>query len=245
MKYDPAVIILIPAYNPDAGLVNLVKHLDQQFPTLVVDDGSCSEKQYIFDQLSLLPRCRVIHHRHNLGKGMALKTGFQYILDSFEPPTIAVTADADGQHAVSDIIRIAQATMNKSDNIVLGVRNLKKSVVPLKNRVGNFIVRWMFAVTTGTRLIDAQTGLRGIPRGLIDSIAIVNGKRYNFESNMLLEVIRQHIAIQQIPIQTIYLNRNHSSHFKPFFDSLLISWPIIKYGVKAYIWAVSKPLHKK
>ena len=57
----------------------------------------------------------------------------------------------------------------------------------------------------------------------------LEGERYEFETNMLLEAKRSGVGLRQIPIQTIYINKNESSHFNPILDSLRIYRLIIKF----------------
>ena len=44
MKY----IILIPAYEPDNKLLELLKEIDGKYPTIVINDGSSQECNNIF-----------------------------------------------------------------------------------------------------------------------------------------------------------------------------------------------------
>src|ERR1017187_9886466 len=101
--------VLIPAYRPSPGLVDLVRNLSARgVPAiLLVDDGSGPEFRGIFDQTALFPGVQVLRHAINLGKGAALKTGINYALCVFPGLTGIVTADADGQHHPEDIERVA------------------------------------------------------------------------------------------------------------------------------------------
>ena len=48
------------------------------------------------------------------------------------------------------------------------------------------------------------------------------GGRYEYETNVLLEIKRQGIAYAEEKIQTIYIENNQSSHFHPLLDSIRI-----------------------
>ena len=101
--------VLIPAYRPSAGLIDLVRDLaGRGMPAIVVvDDGSGAEFRGIFDQVAQLPSVQVLRHAVNLGKGAALKTGINHALCEFPELRGVVTADADGQHHPEDIERVA------------------------------------------------------------------------------------------------------------------------------------------
>ena len=98
--------IVIPAYQPDNKLIKLIEkiHEKSDFRILVIDDGSSSNCQNIFDKAEQY--ATVLRHQVNQGKGQALKTAFTYIRQQNSYGTV-VTADADGQHKIWDILRTA------------------------------------------------------------------------------------------------------------------------------------------
>src|ERR1039457_904582 len=90
-------VVLIPAYRPSPGLVDLVSDLSARGmrAILLVDDGSGPEFREIFDQAAQISGVQVLRHAVNLGKGAALKTGINRALCAFPDLTGIVTADAD------------------------------------------------------------------------------------------------------------------------------------------------------
>ena len=77
-------LVVIPAYQPSEILIDLVKNvIAVGYGVIIVDDGSSSDKQWIFEKLKNMPDVIVLHHIKNMGKGAALKTAFQYM---FIPP---------------------------------------------------------------------------------------------------------------------------------------------------------------
>ena len=103
------IVVLIPALNPNHKLVDLVKELNQIGLTnvVVIDDGSENSSQAVFDEVQTY-RAKVYHHENNRGKGAALRTGIEAMKKS-QPHIIGVvTADADGQHAANDILKVVQ-----------------------------------------------------------------------------------------------------------------------------------------
>lgn len=217
MKYG----VLIPAYEPDRHLLDLVDELRERgLAVIVVDDGS-KEGSDIFCKLEKDGYAAVLHHDHNCGKGRALKTGIAYMKEhGFEG---VVTADADGQHAAADIERIGKALPEQPGCLILGRRNVKS--MPAKSRTGNTMTRFLFRVLYGISLEDTQTGLRGIPltEDLADRLLRLDGERYEYEMEMLIHSKRLFPGgLAEIPIQTLYLDGNTSSHFRPLKDGAKI-----------------------
>jgi hypothetical protein len=87
------------------------------------------------------------------------------------------TADADGQHKPADIVRVTQALLEARGRVVLGSRSFAAHM-PLRSRVGNSLMRYIFALVTGAKLADTQTGLRAFPRKLMPELLALNGERY-------------------------------------------------------------------
>lgn len=233
--------ILIPAYMPDAQLLQLVQALKQVRPSwqiVVVDDGSGTDCAPVFSAVAAAG-CTVLTHPVNLGKGEALKTGFKHILTlSGENPGRAtaavVTADADGQHEVNDILRVATETRDGDSEIVLGGRSFGADT-PLKSRIGNAVARGVFGFATQMRLSDTQTGLRGFKHSTLEWLLQLSGSRYEYEQNQLLYAGRQGYRIKEIPITTVYENNNSGSHFRPVLDSLRVLTPVLLFSSSSLI----------
>lgn len=224
--------VVIPAYQPTVLLTRLVEELVSARPTidvLVVDDGSDPSAPDVFDACLALG-ARVLRLPTNGGKGSALRAGFQFLLDTRSNGPV-VTADADGQHAVDDILAVLDAVDDSPaalPHVVLGERQFDHEV-PLRSRFGNTVTSVMFRAVTGRRLPDTQTGLRAFPSCLLPWLLDVPGHRYEYELQMLLRAAREGLAIRGVTVRTIYLDDNSSSHFRPVVDSVRIYLPLLTF----------------
>jgi glycosyltransferase involved in cell wall biosynthesis len=223
--------VLIPAYRPSAGLIDLVRDLSARgVPAiLLVDDGSGPAFRGIFDEAAQFPRVQVLRHAINLGKGAALKTGINHALCVFPGLRGIVTADADGQHHPEDIERVAAGLRQHPGALVLGSRTFD-SAVPLRSRFGNILTRRLMQTLIGARLRDTQTGLRGIPAALGARLLRVEARGYEFELEMLIAARHAGVPIVEIPIRTIYEPGNKSSHFNPLTDSMKIYFVLLRFS---------------
>jgi putative flippase GtrA len=204
---------------------------------VIVDDGSTTVHRPIFDQLEAFPGVTVLRHAVNLGKGAALKTGINFILCQYPAAPGVVTADADGQHHVSDILKICSRMHAEPDRLVLGVRSLERGI-PLRSRFGNQLTRSVLRLVLGQKLTDTQTGLRAIPRALMAHLLKVAACGYEFELEMLIAVKHKAIGIVEEPIRTIYEPGNPTSHFQPIFDSMRIYFVLLRFTLIALLTAV-------
>jgi len=222
--------VLIPAYNPDETLLAVVKSLLANGVTslVVVNDGSHSKSAPVFDEIRSTPKCTVLEHAVNLGKGRALKTGLNHIfiqcLESFG----VVTADADGQHTPQDIMHVGQEMVSRSRALILGARSFRKDI-PFRSFIGNSLTRVLYRIFVGQTISDTQSGLRGILREDIPWMLKLSGENYEYELNMLITSKRMGLHIVEIPIMTVYIAGNRSSHFNPILDSMRIYFVLLRF----------------
>lgn len=229
-----SVVVLIPAYKPDAKMLPLCRALrGKGLDVLLVDDGGGAQYRPLFDEAEALG-CAVVHHAVNLGKGRALKTGLNEALNRYESLAGVVTADADGQHAPEDIVRVRDALLAHPGDLVIGARAFQGEV-PLRSRLGNGITRAVYRFVAGRKCTDTQTGLRGIPAAAIPAMLRLPGERYEFEMEMLLRLKEMHLGLYEVPIATIYENNNEGSHFDTLRDSARIYGVILKFMLSSLI----------
>ncbi len=214
-------VVLICALDPDERLVRLVEALAPR-TIVVVDDGSGQAAAATFKAVQEAG-ATVLTHTVNQGKGVALRTGIAHVRAA-HPGEHIVTADCDGQHRPQDVAAVEAALGD--DRIVLGERRFT-GTVPARSRIGNAVSRGLFALASGVRLADAQTGLRGLPSGALPWIGTVPGDRFEHEQRVLLEAARRRVPLHGVPIATVYLDSNASSHFRPLRDSVRVAAPLL------------------
>ncbi|GAB3349258.1 hypothetical protein GCM10027452_19250 [Micromonospora halotolerans] len=223
------MIVLVPVYRPGDRLPRLVVDLAAALPAahvVVVDDGSGPTAAGVLEgarDRGATPMRR----RVNRGKGIVLKTGFRYVA-GHHPGRDVVCVDADGQHLIPDVVRVANR-MRDTGALALGVRRFDGEVPP-RSRLGNTVTRAAFRLATGVPVRDTQTGLRAYPAGLLGWLRTVPGERFEYEMNVLLHAARAGLPIAQVPIATRYQGGNASSHFSSLTDSARIYGPLARFA---------------
>lgn len=232
MDSENELVIVVPAYNPDSALIALVEslcHKENVIAIVVVDDGSQDSEP--FDKIKANSKVKILAHDVNMGKGRALKTAFNYITN-IENNFSIVTADADGQHLVEDIISTGML-IEPVNCCVLGSRDFSGDI-PLRSKLGNKITRLVFFLSSGKSLVDTQTGLRGFSKDLIPSLLAVTGEKYEYETNILINLVKSKTNLVENKIETIYYEDNKSSNFRPLLDSFLIYMVFLRYSMVAF-----------
>jgi putative flippase GtrA len=235
------IALLIPAYKPSDRLISLIKELQQLDShriintILIIDDGNEESFDNVFSEVSKHENVLIIKHAVNLGKGAALKTGFNYILTHFPYVPCIVTADADGQHAPEDILNVAKESLKKQDRYILGVRTFQTNV-PFRSKLGNFLTKLIFLFLTGIKLTDTQTGLRSWPAQFAKEALKITLNGYDFEMECLL---RLKSKAYEVPIKTIYEEKNKTSHFNPILDSMRIYFLLFRFASSSLLTSLS------
>jgi glycosyltransferase involved in cell wall biosynthesis len=236
---ESQVVVVIPAYKPHPVLVDSVRELaraPEVAAIVVVDDGSGPEFQPLFAAVAECASVTVLRHAVNLGKGAALKTGMNHAACSLPASAGVVTADADGQHAVPDVLRTARTLALHPSHLILGMRGFDGDV-PLRSRVGNRVTRGVMRAFTGERLNDTQTGLRGIPMEFVPELLRSKASGFDFELEMLIACRHSGRAITEVPISTIYIEGNQSSHFNPLLDSMRVYFVFLRFSAVSLLTA--------
>lgn len=226
-------IVIIPAYQPDETLAEIA---DQFWiygcKMVVVDDGSGEAYRPIFEKIEDI--CVVLRHRENRGKGAAIKTALSYVEKTWPEGEIVGIADCDGQHLPEDVRNILAYADSHEKALYLGVRKVGKEM-PLRSRLGNEITRKIFYVVSGVQVSDTQTGLRVFPTEYIPEMLAVEGERYEYEMNVLMKFAKERFPIREVPIHTVYRDReNSTSHFRTVADSLRIYKDILKFSFSSF-----------
>lgn len=225
------VTAVVPSLQPDEKFVGVVDGLIAiGFTDIVlVNDGSSEDHLAPFKEAAKRPGVTVLTHEVNKGKGRAMKTAFQWILDNRPESTGIVAVDGDGQHLPKDVLAVAKAMEKEPEKLWLGVRDFSLPQVPPRSKMGNKMTRALLRFTCGVNVTDTQTGLRAISRELLPLMISIEGERYEYETQQLLDAKRNNVPIGEVVIETVYIDENQTSHYNPFKDSMRILKIIFKY----------------
>ena len=224
----------MPAYKPDEKMITFLDSLlgAGMNDIIIINDGSGEEFDPIFEQAKAHPEVTLLVHEVNKGKGAGLKTAFKYLSENRQDIDGAVTCDADGQHDLKSIQDCLKAFVEEPDSVIIGGRDFKKSGIPWTNRAGNNISSVVYRFAIGIKLKDTQTGLRVIPAKWFETFSTIKGDRYEYETSMFISMMNNKIQYREVPITTIYIDDNASSHFNIFKDSFKIYKIVLGYFLK-------------
>ena len=204
----PNGLALIPAHNEEAHIGTVAEAAKKHLAVLVVDDGSSDGTARAAEAAG----ASVIRHKINQGKGTALRSGFRRALE--QGCDCVITLDADGQHDPAEMPAFLEAYAATQADLIIGRRDFRQ--MPFIRRLSNTLGTALFSWAVGRRIPDNQSGYRLIGRRLLETEAVLQSAEagFEFEVEMIALAIKDGLAIEWVPIKTIY--RDEKSHIKPW-----------------------------
>ncbi len=199
------ILAVIPAYNEEKHISDVVRQTSAFLPVVVVDDGSRDATASLAEAAG----ATVLRQVPNQGKGAALRRGFRCALD--RGCAAVVMLDADGQHDPAEIPAFVQAFGDGRADLVIGARSYRQ--MPLVRRCSNTLGRWMIGWALGRPIPDNQSGYRLVSRRLLERLLDSREAGFHFEVEMIATCLLNDYVLDWVPIRTIYAGEN--SHIRP------------------------------
>ncbi len=217
------IAAVIPALNEGHNIRNVVRGVLPFLPTaIVVDDGSTDNTS----QAAVEAGAIVLRHESNMGKGAALKTGFQYLVEHGYDG--AITIDADGQHDPAEIPLFVDAAERGYD-MVIGNRMSNVSTMPFIRRFANHTSSFLISLFSGQMIRDSQNGFRYYKLSSV-MVLPLKATKYDLETEVIFKAARAGQRIGWVPTRTIYRNEARSK-FNSVTDTLRFIGALVRYGL--------------
>jgi len=202
--------VIIPAFNAEgtvgAVIVGVAKHINRE-NIIVVDDGSSDTTASVASSFG----ARVMSHPANRGKGAALQTGFNFIIQSSLDAVI--TLDADLQHPPEFIPQFTGLYSSGQYDIIIGSRLHNKRGMPLHRVLSNTITTFLVSARTAKKISDSQSGYRLINRKVLEFVCLkTNG--FEAETEFIIKAASHGFRFGVVPIETVYAGeKSHMTNF--------------------------------
>lgn len=198
MKLSSDVVALIPAFNEERNIAEVVVRTKRLIDkVVVVDDGSSDRTFDIAKENGAV----VVRQTINLGKGSALKTGVDYILGNMPAAKYVVMIDADMQLYPEDAPRVLEPLLSGRADVVMGMRDFSK--VPFRHRLGNLVWRTAFNLFFGTHFRDTNCGYIAMTADAARKLGDFHGG-YIIEAHLLSAAVRKNLRVAQVPVDVDY-----------------------------------------
>ena len=236
-------LALIPCLNEDQTIGSIVlktkKHVDK---VLVIDDGSSDDTA----RIAKAAGARVISHKKNYGKSVAIKTGFKYALKyNYD---YVITIDGDGQHNPDEIPAILGNLMNNGYDVSIGYRLGENTEMPFWRKIGKRVLDYATSVGCGGRVTDSQCGFRGFNKKAVEGLFHkLNGGAFSVESEQLIKAHELGLGVVNTTVSCKYKDldtstKNPTSHGISVLSYVI--WlvaerrPLLFIGVPGFIFVI-------
>lgn len=192
------VCCIIPAYQESRAIDQVIR-IAQKYCThvVVVDDGSTDNTAKIAQDNG----ATVLRHPTNLGKGAALRTGFDYTVK--RQYDVMITLDGDLQHNPHSIPRFLDKIKQGYDIIVGSRYKTQSEDMPFARKLSNLITTTVLRVFFKVPVTDSQSGYRAFKRRVLETIP-VRDNGFAAETEILIDAQRAGFLISEVPIATSY-----------------------------------------
>lgn len=224
------VLMIIPAYNEEKSILDVVKEIkkvkcdDVLIDYIIINDGSRDKTREICIQNDL----NFIDLPCNLGIGGAVQTGYKYAF--YKEYDIAIQFDGDNQHDGAFIPYLIQE-INKGNDMVIGSRfvsDLSEFKSSALRRFGINILSGIIKVCTGVKVYDVTSGYRACNKKLIEYFAYKYPVDYP-EPDTLVQVLKKGMKVLEIPVKMRERKEGKSSinGFKSAYYMIKVTLAII------------------
>jgi glycosyltransferase involved in cell wall biosynthesis len=207
-EVEPCLTVVIPAYNEQASIQELVERVLEQRPVqevIVVDDSSTDGTWEALQQFRDHPRVKLVRHSVNQGKGAALRTGFGQASARF-----VMVQDADLEYDPAEYCVLLAPALSNIADVVFGSRFNGAGahrVLYFWHSLGNKLLTTLSNMATNLNISDMETCYKLFRREVLQKITIEEN-RFGFEPEITAKVSRLGVRIYEVPIS--YYGRTYA-----------------------------------
>lgn len=223
------IITVIPCYNEEEAIKEVVHNALKYSDVLVVDDGSTDNTSL----LAIAAGAMIIKHQFNLGKGAAIKTGLKRVLN--DDYKIIILMDGDGQHNPQCIPLIASGIGEAK--LIIGSRFLNgiQPGMSIMRRLSNKLTTINLKSITGYQVTDSQSGFRAISSDIAHYFINIPFNDYVYESELIYQASKKNVIINEKPIPCTY---NDEKSYITWINILNYTLFLIKLPLRELKWKI-------
>jgi len=219
--------VVMPVYNERDTLEEIVRQVlatRLAHEIVMVDDGSTDGTREIMQQWENDQRVKVIYHERNMGKGSAVRTGFQAATGD-----VIVIQDADLEYDPRDYPKLIQPIQEGRADVVYGSRFIGGPArkVYFWHRVGNNLLTLVTNILYNLDLTDMETCYKCFRAEVVRNMPL-RSRRFELEPEITAKIAKRGYRIYEVPI-SYYGREYHEGKKITGWDALPALWALIKY----------------
>jgi glycosyltransferase involved in cell wall biosynthesis len=223
---DPLLSVVMPAYNEIATIEQIIRRVlavPLRIQLIVVDDGSTDGTREKLTQLQRQLDFTLLLQAHNMGKGAALRRGFDAVRGD-----IVVVQDADLEYSPEEFPQLIQLICEGRADVVYGSRFLGRHRVFLfTHYLGNRLLTLITNVLYNTMLTDMETCYKVMRAEIVRSI-VLRSNRFGIEPELTAKIFKRGHRVYEVPIT--YDGRGYEEGKKiGWRDGVVAIWVLVRY----------------
>ena len=220
-------IIILPTYNEELNIGDILKKLRNEFSDffiLVVDDSPNDLTKKEFEKYKN-DKCKIISRNRKLGRGSAIRSGFEYAIKN--DYSVIIEMDSDLSHDPTDLLNMINKFQKENFDIIIGSRYLKESKIInwskkriIFSKLGNFLARFMFKYS----IKDYTNGFRVYKKKVVNKVIQSNqiNSGFIYLTEILVISLKNNFSISEVPITFINRAKGKSSvNLKSLIETFL------------------------
>jgi glycosyltransferase involved in cell wall biosynthesis len=223
--------VVIPCYNEVKTLREIVAAVRSSgypdFEIIVVDDFSTDGSRDLLKGELSSEIDKVLFHEKNMGKGAALRTGFQAATGD-----LVIVQDADLEYDPREFPKLAAPILEGRADVVYGSRfagGESHRVLYYWHSLGNAFLTTLSNMFTNINLTDMETCYKMFRREVIQSLDLKEN-RFGFEPEVTAKLARKGVRIYEVGIS--YSGRTYDEGKKiGWKDGVRAIYAILKYNL--------------
>jgi len=227
------ISVILPAYNEEKCIgrvvseaVKVLESITDNWEIVIVDDGSSDQTFNVASGLAEKDeRIVALSYGKNMGKGFALKYGFEHSRGD-----LVVFMDADLDLHPRQIKEFIKIMNEKQADVVVGSKRHPESKVsyPSKRRILSDLYFVLVRVLFNLNVKDTQVGLKLFKRKVLeDTMSKILIKRYAFDVELLANIVRRGYRIVEAPVELDFKNLSHVNWievWRMFVDTMAVAY---------------------
>ena len=229
MKRNKKLSIVIPVYNERELVIDVLKKVRNlkidktDIEIIVVDDYSTDGTRELLKKKGNKYIDKLLLHDENLGKGAALKTGFNAITGN-----VVIVQDADFEYDSKEIPKVVKPVFDGKCDVCYGSRFLNSEYKGYKkNQWANRLLTKLSNKMTKLNVTDMETCYKAFKGDFIRNIDIKE-KRFGFEPEITAKVAHAKLKLIEVPISYYPRTKEEGKKIK-LSDGVRALYCIMKY----------------
>ncbi len=213
---DKSIAVLIPCYNEEVTIADVVRDFRSQLPEakIYVYDNNSSDRTV----QEASSQGAIIGYEYKQGKGNVVRTMFREV-----DADIYVMVDGDSTYPADRVNALIDPVLQGKADMTVGTRldRYEERSFRVFHKFGNELIRRTINLLFRTELRDILSGYRCFNSRFVKSVPLLSSG-FEVETELTLQALDKKFVIKEIPIDYFSRPEGSQSKLNTYLDGILI-----------------------